>query len=116
MNIQEETAKTVTCVVTIGHNGPDNLPMSETDIADFRTEVALSILKVQTAVYAHGDTKGVFEDKPENGDIWVFTASGHDVRTVLRPQLSVLAAKYRQEAIGLIEQCDTNTLIWAEES
>ena len=126
-NAIEETAPTVTFVITIGRNVPVKTtrrypswvevkvtqePMSPAHWASFQEEALALILDASPTLYSKGETVGHYKGVTEQGFAFIGTMSGHAAR-LLRPKLSALAAQFGQEAIGFIEQADTNTLLYA---
>lgn len=113
-NSQEETASRVTFCLSIGRNVPDNNgPMSAESWEQFKTQVDTILSSFGATLYAKAESKsGQYNGLEEATCLWLVTMSGHNAR-MLRPTLARLATRYGQEAIGFIEQTDTNTLIYA---
>ena len=111
-NANEEVAPTVTFALSIGRNvGAE--PMSTERWGQFKSEIDHALSVFGATLYSKAESKGQFQGMPEHGCIWLGTISGHAMRIALKPHLAKLARIYSQEAIGLVEQADTHTLIFA---
>lgn len=110
-NANEEVAPTVTFTLTLGRNVKD-APMSNETWGQFTSQADTILSSFGATLYAKAYGSGEYVGMSEACMIYVGTLSGHNAR-MLRRTLGRLAHKYGQEAVGFIEQCNTDTLIFA---
>ncbi len=113
MRTDEELAPTVTFTVTAGRN-VDNAPMSNERWGQFKSDLTQTLRVFGASFYTIAEGSGEYVGMSEKSFVLIGTIDGHAMRVLVRPRLARLARLYGQEAIGLIEQCNTDTLVFAD--
>lgn len=102
-----------TAVITIGRNMPEtNLPMSEKDWADFRSDLRTNVQSYATQTLFSGTGQGVYEGHAEESFALIVLAPKEHL-PALRTALRHLAGLYGQEAIGFVSAAADSTLLYA---
>ncbi len=91
-----------TSTITIGRN-VGNTPMNETMWSDFQRDIAALF----SELYVSADFLGVWNDIPETSHLFIGELHLENVET----QLSLIALKYDQDAIGFILNSRPTSLV-----